>query len=218
KPSFLGNAHRINTIECLTIEISKPNSKSFLVSTWYRPESPVSVFDTFENVIAKVDAEYKEIYLLGDTNCNFLPGANDPNAKHLRDILELYGLAQLITKPTRITASSRSLIDHCITNCVDKIKHSGVIHLGISDHSLVFMIRKSNSFRNGGHKTIKTREWKLRTGCVMVRTRMRNGKAGRQISWTPLTSTHQLGTNESEPRNPLGLTMILCAKCESETF
>ena len=149
------------TIECLTIEISKPNSKSFLVSTWYRPESPVSVFDTFENVIAKVDAEYKEIYLLGDTNCNFLPSANDPNAKHLRDILELYGLAQLITKPTRITASSRSLIDHCITNCVDKIKHSGVIHLGISDHSLVFMIRKSNSFRNGGHKTIKTREWKL---------------------------------------------------------
>ncbi|KXJ15113.1 putative RNA-directed DNA polymerase from transposon X-element [Exaiptasia diaphana] len=36
------------------------------------------------------------------------------------------------------------------------------IHIeSISDHSLVFMIRKSNSFRNGGHKTIKTREWKL---------------------------------------------------------
>ena len=33
-------------------------------------------------------------------------------------------------------------IDHIATNTPEKISDSGVIHTGISDHSLVFAIRK----------------------------------------------------------------------------
>ena len=58
-------------------------------------------------------------------------------------ILEVFGLHQLITKPTRVTKNSKSLIDLCITNSPDRIVDSGVIPLGISDHSLVYMCRKS---------------------------------------------------------------------------
>jgi hypothetical protein len=39
-----------------------------------------------------------------------------------------------------MTASS--LIDHIVTNTPEKISDSGVIHTGLSDHSLVFAIRK----------------------------------------------------------------------------
>ena len=44
-------------------------------------------------------------------------------------------------EPTRITITITSLIDHVVTNTPEKISHSGVVHTGISDHSLVYAIR-----------------------------------------------------------------------------
>ena len=38
--------------------------------------------------------------------------------------------------------TTSSLIDHIVTNTPEKISDSGVIHTGISDHSLIFAIRK----------------------------------------------------------------------------
>ena len=60
-------------LECLTVEITKPHLKSFLFSTWYRPlQSYTELFNLFEQIIDKIDAEGSEVYLLGDPNCNFL--------------------------------------------------------------------------------------------------------------------------------------------------
>ncbi len=35
--------------------------------------------------------------------------------------------------------TTSSLIDHVVTNTPEKISHSGVVHTGISDHSLLLM-------------------------------------------------------------------------------
>ena len=51
-------------------------------------------------------------------------------------------VTQLITEPTRVTNISQPLIDLCKTNTPDKITASGVQSLGISDHSLVYLVRK----------------------------------------------------------------------------
>ena len=57
----------LSNLECLTIEITKPRSKPFLVSTWYRPpQSSPDLFSTFDRVIDKIDAKNLELYLLGD--------------------------------------------------------------------------------------------------------------------------------------------------------
>ena len=56
----------------------------------------------------------------------------------LMDILELFQMKQVIADPTRITSNTASLLDIIATNRPDKVKESGVIHLGISDHSLVY--------------------------------------------------------------------------------
>jgi hypothetical protein len=40
--------------------------------------------------------------------------------------------------------TTTSLIDHIVTNTPEKISDSGVIHTGISDHSLIFAIRKTS--------------------------------------------------------------------------
>ena len=101
-----------NNLECLTVEISKPRSKPFLVSTWYRPpQSSPDLFSTFERIIDKIDAENLELYLMGDLNCNLLSEVVSNNSSHLLNIIDIYGLTQLITEPTRVTQYSSTLID-----------------------------------------------------------------------------------------------------------
>ena len=44
----------IDQLENLSIEVRKPNSKPFLVTTWYRPpDSIVDKFDFFETLLGK---------------------------------------------------------------------------------------------------------------------------------------------------------------------
>lgn len=142
----LGN----DELECLFVEIRKPRSTSFLVGTWYRPpSSPSDLFGEFEKIIAKIDAENKELYILGDVNCNLWPEPNAHISSFLTNIFDTYGLSQLIREPTRVSSDSNTLIDLCITNSPEKVTKSGVIHLGISDHSLIFLTRKAHQDRNG---------------------------------------------------------------------
>ena len=61
-------------------------------------------------------------------------------------LFEIYQLNQLIEEPTRVTKTTATLIDHFITNSSDKISKNGVIHTGLSDHSLIYGIRKINIF------------------------------------------------------------------------
>jgi hypothetical protein len=62
--------------------------------------------------------------------------------KKIKSLYELYQLSQLINEATRVTMTTTSLIDHMVTNTPEKHSDSGVIHTGISDHSLIFAIRK----------------------------------------------------------------------------
>ena len=62
--------------------------------SWYRPpNSPPERFNELENVIDKIDAENKELYILGDVNCNLLPEASAHNSSYLKDIFDIYGLS-----------------------------------------------------------------------------------------------------------------------------
>ena len=64
----------------------------------------------------------------------------------------IYGLLQLMTEPTRITPTSATLTDVIFTNCSDRIVCSGVRHISISDHSIVFAYRKLFiNGTSGGH-------------------------------------------------------------------
>ena len=53
---------------------------------------------------------------------------------------ELYQLSQLIDEATRVTMTITSLIDHMVTKTPEKMSDSGVIHTGISDHSLISVL------------------------------------------------------------------------------
>lgn len=133
----------IHNLESISIEISKMHTKSFIVSTWYRP--PCTGLDTinlFEQLLSKIDDETNESIVLGDFNCDTLKGLNNPNTRALTSLYEEFQYDQLISSPTRITEHTATLIDHAITNCPQFITNSGVSHIGISDHSLIFVVRR----------------------------------------------------------------------------
>ena len=48
------------------------------------------------------------------------------------------GLKQIITAPTRVTEKTSTLLDHILTNSGDRISQSGVLPIGLSDHTLAF--------------------------------------------------------------------------------
>ena len=77
-----------------------------------------------------------------------LKAESDSPTKKIKSLYELYQLSQLIKGATRVTMTTSSLIDHIVTNTPEKISVSGVIHTGISDHSLVFAIRKISVTKN----------------------------------------------------------------------
>lgn len=109
--------------------------------------------------LQKLDSENKEFHILSDTNCDFLHKIPDNNTKRLRDILQLFLLKQTITDCTRVTSATKTLIDHHITNDERKLLRSGVLDICISDHNMIYAIRK-NSIPRGPPKIIEIRSYK----------------------------------------------------------
>ena len=108
-----------------------------------------------------MDAENVEFYLLGDLNCNVGAPVFDHPTRVLTGITDLCGLHQLINEPTRITEKTSTTIDLIFTNEPDKIVCSGVSHVGISDHSLIYAFRKLSAGKHTkGHTTISYRNFK----------------------------------------------------------
>ena len=152
-------------LEILYVEISPPKSKSFLNVDWYRP--PSDLFDSFnelEKALAYLDKEGKEIILLGDTNFELakmpIQKTLDNSAKHISGLYELFSFKQLIEDPTRVTLDTATVIDHVATTCPRNIMKSGVHEVSMSDHYMVYCIRKFSGAVEKGHKTSKTRKMK----------------------------------------------------------
>ena len=100
----------------------------------YRP--PASAVDEFVNYLEccvnSITREGKSIYLLGDFNVNLL-SANDMHCNRFSYLLRTYALYPLIDKPTRVCASSQTLIDNIFTNAICEEFQSGILYTDISE-------------------------------------------------------------------------------------
>ena len=76
------------------------------------------------------------------------------------DLYELFSFKQLVEEPTRVTLATSSIIDHVATTCARNILNSGVHEVSMSDHYMVYYIRRFNDAVDKGHKMIKTRKMK----------------------------------------------------------
>ena len=76
---------------------------------------------------------------------------------HISNVYDLSSFKQLIQEPTRERLESRTIIDHIATNFERNIGHHGVIRVFMSDHYLVYCIRKLNGTLKREHKVVTTR-------------------------------------------------------------
>ena len=110
------------------------------VCTVYRPpDCTLQSFDQeFSESFISASALNKDIYILGDLNCNIL-NSSDSGAKALLDFCSAFNLSQIIDQPTRSTKSSKTLIDVVLVTNKNMLKNSGVMPISISDHDLVYI-------------------------------------------------------------------------------
>ena len=79
------------------------------------------------------------MYIMGDLNCNLL-STDCRESKSLTSFYESFNLWQLIAAPTRVTESSRSLLDVILASQTKQVVKAGVMDSSSSDHDMVFAV------------------------------------------------------------------------------
>ena len=71
-------------LEAICIEIKKPRTKPFLVSSWYHaPDLNLGIYDYFETFLYNAEQENKDIIIAGDLNCTLLAVEENAHVKKL---------------------------------------------------------------------------------------------------------------------------------------
>ena len=97
------------------------NRKPILIGTIYRPNTPpkagIDIFmktmQDLQNTLAK---EIKESYIMCDINIDLLKFPHNSKTNEYLENICSQGHIPLITKPTRVTDHSTTLIDHIYAN------------------------------------------------------------------------------------------------------
>ena len=132
-------------IESVFIEVPVCNllsSKKVLIGVVYRP--PGTSIKDFNDILNTIlDKIGKNIcYLMGDWNMNLLSYDTHKYTTNCIDTLYSYGYSPLINRPTRITATTATIIDNIFTNNHATLIDSchGILVTDISDHFPIFHI------------------------------------------------------------------------------
>ena len=122
-------------VEDVWLRVQSRKLPSVIVGAMYRhPHALVETFNYISETLQRASLLNKSIFLLGDLNDDLL----QPQAK-LSKILQETKFDQHIDRPTRITHTSKTLLDVIITTNEQLIQNSCVISSSISDHNLVFV-------------------------------------------------------------------------------
>jgi hypothetical protein len=148
-------------LECIFIEIPKSETgllKDTVIGMIYRPPNQdiLKFIDSMTEILQFLRQENKVLYLMGDFNINLLDIERHIQSSECLDVLYSYSLFPLITKPTRITHNTATLIDNIFLNDISLVNTiSGILFTEISDHFPIFTIisnsittSKSNIRRN----------------------------------------------------------------------
>jgi len=133
-------------IESLFIEIPKESlnsHKNTVIGIIYRPpgtdiESFLTIIDDMLN---KIRIDTKNIFIMGDFNINLLNSESHLPTSQFIDIMYSKSMFPLISRPTRITDESATLIDNIFTNHIfDSKLTNGIFLTDISDHFPLFSV------------------------------------------------------------------------------
>ena len=134
-----------NDLECACIEIVRKNAKNIIV------------LEGIKTLVCK--NQEKPLFLVGDLNMNSLDYSINTNVRDFFNLIFQNGIFSLINRPTRVTKSSATIIDHVLTNTIiDSEVQSGIIKTDISDHFAVFALMRTSLVQPNLKKTFIKRD------------------------------------------------------------
>ena len=125
--------------ESLFIEIIQQNEKKTQLLSLFTGQilnhEHIDIFAaTLFDLMGLVDKDTKHCVIMGDMNIDLLEfGFHNKTSDYLDNIFS-HGFLPTITKPTRISHTSATLIDHIYTNNITTTGKSGIIITDVTDH------------------------------------------------------------------------------------
>ena len=135
----------------IKIEVSKNNYK--IIGNVYRPNTAPKAntkqaIEIHSSILSKIskskDHSKCSIEIVGDFNLDLLQFQNHEQTNDFLEASFSYGLLPVITKPTRITPTSATLIDHIWVKNKSELHSAGIILSHISDHYPTFYVHRAH--------------------------------------------------------------------------
>ena len=100
------------SIEALWLQVNTIQGK-VLICCCYRPPTDIEFWNNFDGIMEDAKArQARYIVVLGDLNADF----KTPNGNKLKELCFIHNLNCLVNEPTRITATSATVLDQIMTN------------------------------------------------------------------------------------------------------
>ena len=126
------------------IETVKENCRLLIISIYRPPNANAILFiDKLYELMSLISRNgYDEVILCGDFNPDILNYDNNDNTLNLLNSLTSQSLIPIITKPSRITDQTATLIDNIYINQPNGFV-SGILISDISDHLPLFILKRN---------------------------------------------------------------------------
>ena len=117
----------------------KGHRKTVILGNVYRSPSnrPEKFNKYYEMILQKLNSNRyanKVKYIVGDFNQDLIKHDDDMDCQNLIESAHNHGFAQIVSRPTRITEHSATLIDHVYTNDLDTALSCNILTVDLSDH------------------------------------------------------------------------------------
>ena len=139
--------------ESLFIKLSNLTSKHFTtIGVIYRySKNNIAHFtDKLSKTLDSYLNQPHDLALMGDFNINLDPEKRQTEAWHYLETLLGFGLFHVITKPTRVTATSQTLIDHIFTTITAQTVTLGIYQYEILT-TFLYSVKSITTHQNIKH-------------------------------------------------------------------
>ena len=108
----------------------------------YRPpdQNLQDFMNSLDSLLTSISKENKICYVLGDWNLDLINHHCHDTTGELLETMYSRMFFPLITRPTRITSNTATLIDNIFTNNLNNLSVSGLMFCDISDHLPIFTL------------------------------------------------------------------------------
>lgn len=151
------------TLECMFVKIKlkmiNNGFKNYIIGNFYRSPSASTTtsLEQLDIALNKLDKHKdKHIVLVGDFNIDLLKHERDNASQTIINSTVSNNFCQVISRPTRITDHSATLIDHIYTNQIHNVCKTGIITHDISDHLATYITIALYDRLNSKHMINKT--------------------------------------------------------------